>query len=1517
VIANTDNLGMTDYNGYIYPNGSAATVNLTRSSYNIAYNLDGGSFASSYNTTHKTSAGVTQKQNPTSAYDGPQLGYDSDWLWIENPTKTGYTFKGWNITGMDSDNHAVYTSNAGTYRFTDTTLNTTTNSTTAASSYIPFNYMYLRSSSGTVTFNALWEANKYTVNFDGNGASIGSMINQTFTYDTSSNLNSNAYGKTGYKFLGWSTNKYAATATYANNESVENLTATSGATVTLYAVWQKNSTILTNANVLKNIEKMLQVNVIKVDKNDDTKTLDATFDVYEWSAKLNNGYGAYKSTSSFSIQSNEDVAFNYTSDNLGKFKIKETSVESPYINQGDEVEINMLDCTDIPFYENTMVEEDKGVFVNERGYEKGNIVRDTASLSGATYYQAKVANTGHSLSETAYWQKLNSSNYSQYDRLVAGAGEWNTSNTYAKCFTKYFTNGKSPETGATFSIRKKDESGTLLTGATFNVYYADDNSLCRIMGEESGKTGLYSTEYDENGQIYTNPQISVDDRQTHAVNTSSTTKTLELIVKEDTAPTGYKKIDDFTVLADIVYDSATNKWNTESLTATFSDGKQVVINDGGTFDVDELVDESFKLDINVVKESDKGNYSIADLAGAEYTVYEDEDLTLPVTTITVNTFGTGSALNLPLKDYWIKETKTPSSGLFFWSDEVKKVSVTPTSSQSEYSTTVKFVENEDSGKLLVHKIDENGDTLNGAGFSLYKCPSDLTEETVDSYDFSSLKAVATATVENGYAKFSELPFDTYVLVETTVPDGYKKAASEIITISSENGGNSDNTAKMVTVVNYKEESKIKIIKESSVDNSRLSNAVFKIYDVTNSEYIRKDVVNIDEDGNTVESQEDALYSTDKNGTVTTDGLTNGTYRIEEVTPPDGFIINTKSQTVTIKKGNEDGTDEDGTPYYKVTFVDTPTETWFTKCDITTQKEIKGGEYTVEDMEGNTIDHWTGDGTTHKVYGLTAGAKYTFIEEVAPDGYTIASQVEFSVNTDGTVTKVYMYDDYTKVDISKADITTGEEIEGATLELYDSDGKLVESWTSETKAHRINRLPVGTYKLVETQAPDGYVIAESITFNVGESEEVQEVVMYDDYTKTEFIKLASDTGEPLSGCVLQVLDKNKKVVDEWTTETKAHETDYLTKGETYYLHEVSSPDDYQLADDIEFVAGKQWSDGNSTTEDDYNKMDGTQYTDQGGNVVNFDDGKVKTDTPEDDLTEETTKSDVSEDGVEAGDVTEEDISEVPKDSGYDSSAADMVTITMLDKPKLVSVIKKTNAGTLLTGAELELINDSTGEVINTWTTNSNVESVFKLSNGKYTIHEKYAPENYKLAEDIHFEVTDDTTEVEYEMVDEYIGGSITVVKLDEKTNEPLEGVEFTLVGENGLTLKATTDKNGEIVFGVKDGVNTLPPQKYTLTETSSKDGYSLLEKPEVIELPLKLTEAEAKAYGADLTKGKWDKENEVYRFYNLTYQVSDAATFTLPTTGNSNITYAILAGVAIFVLAILYFLIRKRRKKVTK
>ena len=228
-------------------------------------------------------------------------------------------------------------------------------------------------------------------------------------------------------------------------------------------------------------------------------------------------------------------------------------------------------------------------------------------------------------------------------------------------------------------------------------------------------------------------------------------------------------------------------------------------------------------------------------------------------------------------------------------------------------------------------------------------------------------------------------------------------------------------------------------------------------------------------------------------------------------------------------------------------------------------------------------------------------RYRIVEITAPAGYLLDStpmEVSFTYEgqqiawqvVDGTNTNLR-----TTVDISKQDITNGKELPGAKLEIRDTDGNLVEGWTSTKTPHTVRGLELEKeYTLTETRAPDGYAEGESIVFKLVQegTEQVNEVyvksddgwkkrddatvVMQDapvlDIDKTDI------AGNLLPGATLTIRDANDEVVDTWTTDYKTHSvpiSDEFIKlsGETkeyiYTLTEDAAPAGFEIAESVQF------------------------------------------------------------------------------------------------------------------------------------------------------------------------------------------------------------------------------------------------------------------------------------------------------------------------------------------------------------
>lgn len=231
----------------------------------------------------------------------------------------------------------------------------------------------------------------------------------------------------------------------------------------------------------------------------------------------------------------------------------------------------------------------------------------------------------------------------------------------------------------------------------------------------------------------------------------------------------------------------------------------------------------------------------------------------------------------------------------------------------------------------------------------------------------------------------------------------------------------------------------------------------------------------------------------------------------------------------------------------ITMVDAPTRIRISKLDITTGEEVPGAELQIVDSEDNILAEWVTDGTPHYIERLPVGT-LTLIETQAPteDGYVRAENVTFEVLPTGEIQRVEMKDDFTKVEISKKDITNGEELRGAHLRITDTDGSVVAEWVTDGQPHRIDRLQSGEYLLTETAAPNGYKLAESVRFVVEESGRIQKVTMYDAPVGTFTIsKLDETSNTALAGAQLALVDGSGTVIDRWQTTGAPHVLPVLT------------------------------------------------------------------------------------------------------------------------------------------------------------------------------------------------------------------------------------------------------------------------------------------------------------------------------------------------------------------------------------
>ena len=415
------------------------------------------------------------------------------------------------------------------------------------------------------------------------------------------------------------------------------------------------------------------------------------------------------------------------------------------------------------------------------------------------------------------------------------------------------------------------------------------------------------------------------------------------------------------------------------------------------------------------------------------------------------------------------------------------------------------------------------------------------------------------TGTDGKAVLNNLPIGKYYLVE-------EKAGQNCIldTEAKEfeikyNGQEVAVDYVTMDLVNERQHITVEILKKDAVTGEPLEGVTFGLY-------AEEDILNADDE---VIVEKDSLIEagkTDAEGKLAFQAdLPHGLYYVKEIEHKPGYLPN--EEIYHLDASYTDSSIE--VIELSCEIENQPTITEFTKTDLIGGQEVEGAKLQIL-KDGEVVEEWVSGKEPHTVYALEPG-EYVLHEEQAPTekGYVRAEDVAFVVEETGEVQKVEMQDDHTKVSISKTDITTGEEIEGAKLQILDEEGNVVEEWISGEE-HLIEYLPTGTYTLHEEQAPTekGYVRAEDVTFVVEETGEIQEVEMQDDHTKVSISKTDITDGEEIQGAKLQIIDEEGNVVEEWTT-GEEHLIEYLPTG-TYTLHEEAAIDGYVVAEDVEFT-----------------------------------------------------------------------------------------------------------------------------------------------------------------------------------------------------------------------------------------------------------------------------------------------------------------------------------------------------------
>ena len=502
-------------------------------------------------------------------------------------------------------------------------------------------------------------------------------------------------------------------------------------------------------------------------------------------------------------------------------------------------------------------------------------------------------------------------------------------------------------------------------------------------------------------------------------------------------------------------------------------------------------------------------FADGDLSGAVFQVIAVEDIVTPdrttrayagdvVSEITTDENGYAETEPLYLGKYEIREIKAPYG--YVLNNEPKDVELTYAGQEFEVRDTVNTAfENEYQGvRISLSMVMENDELFGIYGKDNYTSIRFglFASENITAADGTVIPAdglISEVSLdEDMTAKFDvQIPFGRYYVQEIAT-EGHYILNGEKYLVNFEYMGQDIRTVDIDCgqFVNLLKRGRIEGHKVDD-KSEPLENAVFGLFTADCVKFSRDTTI--------------MTAASDENGYFVFDEIPYGEYIIHEIESPRGYILSGKEYAVSIAEDGE---------VIEITAENKPVTVEISKRDVY-GNELVGAEMVLENADGETVDKWTSDGKNHIVSKLGAG-EYVLKEIAAPDGYVIATDIKFTVDVYGNVTVenvdstavsdkgyplIVMVDDTTKVRISKQDVTTGEELPGATLQIIDENGNVVEEWVSTNEPHMIEgKLIAGKeYTLKEIIAPEGYEITNEIKFTVNADGTVTEVVMYDEHT----------------------------------------------------------------------------------------------------------------------------------------------------------------------------------------------------------------------------------------------------------------------------------------------------------------------------------------------------------------------------------------------------------------------------------
>ena len=805
--------------------------------------------------------------------------------------------------------------------------------------------------------------------------------------------------------------------------------------------------------------------------------------------------------------------------------------------------------------------------------------------------------------------------------------------------------------------------------------------------------------------------------------------------------------------------------------------------------------------------------------------------------------GYACSIPIPYGRYIVRETTTPHNFM-----PVDDFIVTVTENSSTPQVWRVLLDDEFKAKLKIVKQDDETKQpvlLANTEFKVYDLDAKKYVEQVTTYP-NTVVHKSYFTDENGYLILPEsLKCGNYRIEEVSAPDGYTQNTQYVeIKVDKNTAYQMDSVSgdAIITVIyeNHPVKGKLVIHKSGETLKSFKKDFVYEETSLEGAEfeiYAAEDIFTpdhqVDEQGNRhVIYAKDTLVktvTTDKNGEAVIKDLPLGKYRVKETKAPAGFVLNPDSQEVSFiyKDQNTPEIEE------KLEFSNErqKVELSVEKQDAETGKALKGATFGLYNKEAlssgdkvivkadTLLQEITSNEKGKAAFTLDLPLGRYYVKELqAPAGYVSSDEIlEFDATYQGQDVKTIKLKSVKKnrpttVEVTKADITTGTELDGASMSVLDKDGNVIDSWTSvKDSPHVIKRLQVGkTYILREELAPYGYLRATDVEFTISDTAEVQKVKMEDEVPVARL--LVNKKGEFLDS--VSLLDNAKGMIEHLFNYVTGNLTDVTFN--VYAAEAIRAADgvsaDYYAADEL---VGSITTDGNGIAQMD-NLPLGRYYI----------------------VEKETSHGYVLDNEPRYVDLTyrDQDTPLVTYSADW-QNARQRVQVEVLKKEK--------DSDKVLSGAIFGLyaaddIVSSKGKVLlakdtlielKTTDEDGKIQFVADLPvDSRYYIKELAAPDGYvtdQKPQEFTFEYQGSGTSVaEYAFTFEDEQTTVELSKADLTDKKELPGASLKVTDEDGNTVDEWVSKEeAHIIKGLIVG------KKYKMTETKPADGYVTAESIE--------------------------------------------------------------------------------------